>query len=75
MPKQGDVWVSPHDGQWAVKVEGESEPPSVHATQEAAIEQGRERARANQSELLIQSEDGQIRERSTYGHDPRASEG
>jgi hypothetical protein len=75
MAKQGDVWVSPHDGQWAVKVEGESEPESVHATQETAIEHGRERARANQSELLIQGEDGQIRDRSTYGHDPRASEG
>jgi hypothetical protein len=75
MPKQGDVWVSPHDGQCAVKVEGESEPESVHATQEKAIEHGRDRARANQSELLIQGEDGQIRERSTFGHDPRESEG
>jgi hypothetical protein len=69
------VWVSPHNGQWAVKVEGESEPPSVHATQEEAIERGRERASANESELLIQGEDGQIRERSTFGHDPREREG
>jgi len=75
MPQRGDVWISPHNGQWAVKVEGESKPESVHATQEEAIEHGRERARANKSELLIQGEDGQIRERSTFGNDPRASEG
>ena len=58
-----------------MKVEGEPEPESVHATQEEAIDYGRERARANRSELLIQGEDGQIRERSTFGHDPRESEG
>jgi hypothetical protein len=75
MPQRGDVWVSPHDGQWTVKVEGESEPESLHATQEDAIEHGRERARANKSELLIQGEDGQIRKRSTFGNDPRASKG
>jgi len=75
MPNQGDVWVSPHNGQWVVNVEGDDEPASAHTTQAEAIEHGRERARANQSELLIQGEDGQIRERSTFGHDPRESEG
>jgi hypothetical protein len=75
MAPEGDVWVSPHDGQWAVKLEGSDEPESVHATQADAADHGRELARRNKSELLIQAEDGQIRERSTFGPDPRDTPG
>ncbi len=32
---------------------------------------GRAIARNNKSELLVHGRDGKIRERSTFGHDPR----
>jgi hypothetical protein len=70
MAPKGDVWVSPHEGKWSVKVEGNDEPESVHATQAEAIDQGRGLAKGNKSELLIQGEDGKIRERDSYGGDP-----
>jgi hypothetical protein len=75
MAPQGDVWVSRHEGKWAVKLEGNDAPESVHATQDEAAKHGRELARRNQSELLIQGEDGQIQERNTYGHDPADTAG
>jgi hypothetical protein len=70
-----NVWVGPHEGRWAVTLEGSEEPESVHDTQAAAAEHGRELAQRNESELLIRGEDGQIRERNTYGVDPRSSKG
>lgn len=62
--------VVPHDGEWAVKGEGNSRATSVHSTQQEAIEHGREIAKNQQSELLIHGRDGQIRERNSYGDDP-----
>lgn len=57
--------VSHTDG-WAVRGEGNEKVTSVHPTQREAIEI----ARNQQSELLIHGEDGQIRERNSYGNDP-----
>jgi hypothetical protein len=40
-------------------------------TQEEAIKAGRERAQRDKVELLIHGRDGQIRERNSFGNDPR----
>ncbi|EMR06560.1 hypothetical protein C772_01455 [Bhargavaea cecembensis DSE10] len=65
-----NIHVIPVDDRWGVKAEGESEPSQVVDTQEEAFEIGRELAKQERSELLIHGEDGQIRERNTYGKDP-----
>ncbi|MCA9791034.1 MAG: DUF2188 domain-containing protein [Candidatus Eremiobacteraeota bacterium] len=67
------VWhVVPHQGQWALKARGVSEPESVHPTKEAAVAAGVERARAFElSQLLIHRADGSFEEERTYGRDPR----
>lgn len=62
--------VVPHSDDWAVKGEGNSRATSVHSTQQEAIEQAREIAKNQQSELLIHGTNGQIRERNSYGNDP-----
>ncbi len=61
--------VSHPDG-WAVRGEGNEKVTSVHPTQREAVEVAREIARNQQSELLIHGENGQIRERNSYGNDP-----
>lgn len=61
--------VSHPDG-WAVRGEGNEKVTSVHPTQREAIEVARDIARNQQSELLIHGENGQIRERNSYGNDP-----
>ena len=67
--------VVPHSEGWAVKPAGGQRASSVHETQAEAIEQGREIARNQQSELLIHGRDGRIRERNSYGGDPFPPEG
>lgn len=62
--------VVPHGDDWAVKGEGNSRATSVHSTQQEAIEQARDIAKNQQSELLIHGTNGQIRERNSYGDDP-----
>jgi hypothetical protein len=74
MPHTGDVHVVPKGDRWAVEIEGDG-AGSTHETQEDAISAGRQIAQQNRSELLIHGEDGQIRERSTFGEDPRSTPG
>ena len=62
--------VVPHGDQWAVKAEGNPDVTQVFATQSAAITFGREQAIKHLSELFIHNQQGQIRERNTYGKDP-----
>jgi hypothetical protein len=75
MPKQGDVHVVPSEQGWKVEVEGGGRPRSTHATQAEAARAARDLARKNKSELLIHGKDGRVRDRSTYGQDPRRTKG
>jgi uncharacterized protein DUF2188 len=76
MPKKGDVHViRGNSGGWQVRVEGTARARSIHETQAEAARVGSAIARKNKSELLIHGRDGKIRERSTYGHDPRRAKG
>jgi uncharacterized protein DUF2188 len=58
-----------------VRVEGAARPPSKHKTQAEATKAGREIACKNKSELFVHGRDGKIRERSTFGKDPRRTKG
>ena len=62
--------VVPHDGDWAIRGEGNERITSVHDTQREAIAAAREIARNQQSELFIHGRDGRIRERDSHGNDP-----
>jgi Uncharacterized protein conserved in bacteria (DUF2188) len=64
-----NVHIVPHSDGWAVKIEGNDRATSVHDTQQQAIDAGRDRARRDESELLIHGRDGRIRDRDSYGGD------
>jgi hypothetical protein len=74
MPK-GDVHVVQRGQEWAVESEGAQHASSKHKTQGAAITAGRAQSKRNESELLVHGRDGKIRDRSTYGNDPRRTKG
>ena len=65
-------WVVPINGgdQWGVRGEGNGRLTSIHDTQQQAIDRARDIAINQQSEMLIQGRNGQIRERNSYGDDP-----
>ena len=74
MPNK-DVHVATQGDKWAVKEEGSKQASSTHLTQSAAITAGRTQAKRNRAELLVHGRNGRIRERRTYGRDPRHSKG
>lgn len=71
MAERRDIHVVPSDDKWAVRRENDNDPVSTHATQAEAEQAGRTLAQRESSELLVHGQDGQIRDRSTYGNDPR----
>lgn len=72
---KGDVHVVPSESGWRVEIAADGRARSVHRTQAAAREAAREIARRNRRELFIHGRDGQVRERNTYGKDPRRHKG
>lgn len=70
MTRKRDFHVVPHGNDWAVKKEGSSRASSVHPTQKAAIDRGREAARRDKAELVIHRKDGTIRDSDSFGNDP-----
>ena len=60
--------VVPRNGRWGVRGENNSKLTSTFDTQAEAI--ARKISRNQQSELLIHSRNGRIRERDSYGNDP-----
>ena len=67
--------IVPHDGEWAVRGEGNSKATSVHRTQSDAIDAGRTIAQHQRSELVIHGRDGKIRDKDSHGHDPYPPKG
>ncbi len=63
-------WVVKNGDEWGVRGEGNGRLTSRHHTQQEAIERATEIARHQRSEVIIQGEDGKIRERNSYGNDP-----
>jgi len=72
---KGDVHVVPSKDGWRVEVAADGRANSTHRTQAEAREAARAIARRNKRELFVHGRDGQIRERNTYGKDPRATRG
>jgi len=71
----GNIHVVPADGGWAVEVEGGGRADVDYPTQEAAITAATEAAKLAKVELIIHGRDGQIRERNSFGNDPRDIKG
>jgi hypothetical protein len=67
--------VVPHSEGWGVRGEGNSKVTRVFDTQRDAIAYGRQQAMNQSSELLIHGQNGQIRERNSYGNDPHPPKG
>jgi hypothetical protein len=68
---QGDVETFHQDGAWHNRIEGEKGTTGPYKTKAEAVSEGRDQARRAKSEHIIRNENGQIADRSTYGHDPR----
>ena len=67
--------VVPHDDKWAVRGAGNGKVTKEFNTQREAIEHARGIAINQQSEVLIHNQQGQIRERNSYGNDPSPPKG
>jgi hypothetical protein len=64
-----------HQDGWAVKGAGNQRATSLHATQQQAIDAGRDVARNQKSELVIHRPDGRIRGKDSHGNDPYPPKG
>ncbi|MBO4123197.1 DUF2188 domain-containing protein [Cupriavidus gilardii] len=72
----GNVHVVPTDGgKWTVQIEGTDGTGPTYDTQQEAIASGTEAAQQAKVELLIHGADGRIRERNSFGNDPRSVRG
>ncbi len=69
MSKRNQHVVPTKDG-WAVKGAGSKRATSTHKTQADAVNQARQIARNQGTELLIHGKDGRIRARDSHGNDP-----
>lgn len=67
--------VVPHGDSWAVRGAGNEKVTKQFDTQRKAIEHARSIAINQQSEVLIHNQQGQIRERNSYGNDPSPPKG
>ena len=63
-------WVTIHPKGWAIKGEGNKRATKVTKTQKEAIDIARAIAKNQKSELIIQSTNGIIRSKDSYGNDP-----
>jgi hypothetical protein len=62
--------VVPRGGNWAVKGAGNEKATKITNTQAEAIKIAREIAINQQSEVVIHRQNGQIRDKDSYGNDP-----
>ena len=62
--------VVPTDSGWGVRGEGNGRLTSTHDTQADAIDAAREIAINQRSDVVIHRQNGQIRDRDSYGNDP-----
>jgi len=62
--------VTPHGDQWQVKGAGNQKATVVTQTQQQAINIARGIAQNQKSELVIHGQNGQIRQKDSFGNDP-----
>ncbi|MCL7938817.1 DUF2188 domain-containing protein [Halomonas sp. ATCH28] len=65
-----NVWVVVHPKGWAVRHENTDRVARTFETQKEAINYGRDMARREGVEFIIQGKDGAIRDRDSHGNDP-----
>lgn len=70
-----NVHVVPKGNQWAVMTENSEKYYRVTETQKEAIDIGKNLASNQESELLIHGMNGQIRQKDSYGRDPKNIKG
>ena len=70
-----NVHVVPRSNGWAVEKGGARRASKVTETQKGAIAAGKKIAERERSELIIHGENGQIREKNSYGNDPNPPKG
>ncbi len=75
MSKGKNQHVVPHGSDWAVKGAGNSKATVVTNTQKDANQAATQIAKNQQSEVLIQGRNGQIRERNSFGNDSFPTKG
>lgn len=70
-----NIHVVPNGSQWAVKSSGNTRCTKITSTQSEAISVAREIAKNQHSELIIHGRNGVVREKNSYGNDPRKIKG
>lgn len=64
-----------NDDGWSVKGQGNERVSAKTQTQEEAIKIGKSLAQKSQGELSVHGVNGKIREKNSYGDDPRQIKG
>ena len=64
-----NIHIVPSGNGWDVKEAGRKSALSHHHKQSSAMDTGRPKAKANESELVIHGRDGKIRDKDSYGPD------
>lgn len=75
MSKKSIHVVTHPNGGWAVRRSGAARASRTFVTQSAAIDYGKDVAKKATSELYIHRPNGLIRDRNSYGNDPRITKG
>jgi len=75
MSKGKNQHIVKHSGDWAVKGAGNQKATRVTNTQQEAIDIGISIAKNQQSENIIHGKNGRIREKNSYGKDPKNIKG
>lgn len=70
-----NIHVVPNGSTWAVRTEGNQRATTLASTQTAAIAAARDIAIQRLGEVFIHRPDGRIRDRNSYGGDPKSSKG
>ena len=73
--KKRSQHVVPSRGRWSVRTAGASKASKTFDKQADAIKMAKSKAKKSGSELYIHGRDGKIRERNSYGSDPRRRKG
>jgi len=72
---QNSIHVTPHKNGWQVKKAGAEKASKVCSTQKECILYGTQQAKNQKSELYIHNTKGQIREKNSFGNDPKNIKG
>lgn len=76
MTNKKNFWTQPRDdGKWETLQEGAKRASKVTETQAESWAYTQQRAREEKGEAFLKNRENKIRERNTYGHDPKDIKG